>query len=411
MNPLAIQTLLGEEHLESEHEIQACPHAAAMSAGFTRLRFADELETAFRAWYWRQHRDRVRLATLLGALLFCVFALKDVRTLPQDIYAWTAGLRIGLIVPAVLAMAALTYRKCGEEVLEFWVMVGSLIAMIGLGAVVLIAEALGGRVPYEGLMLVAFFVFFVSGLRAYKATACVVSAVIVFAAGQVYAGVEPAVIALRTLYLATNCAIGLVGAYTLEYNARRRFLTEGLARFRAERDHLTMLPNRRALFEHLRLVWRSARRDRCKVGLFMIDIDHFKSYNDDYGHVVGDGCLSRVASALEHTLGRPLDIVGRFGGEEFLGVAYDIDERALAKLGERLRAAVIALDIEHTASPCGRVSVSVGGTLADPADSSPPSASVRAADDALYAAKRSGRDQVRCDAPGTATLQSVGGRG
>lgn len=399
-----------EARLQNDHEIQASPHAAAMASGFARLRFDGDLETAFRVWYWRANRYRVRLATLTGGLLLCLFALRDVWTLPQDIYAWTSGLRLGLIVPPVLAIAALTLRPHIERWLEPVLFGAALLAMVGLGMAIVVAQQLGALLPYEGLMLIAFFVFFTSGLRALKATVCVVLGSACFCLAQVYAGVGTETIALRGFYLATTCIVGLVGAYALEYNARRGFLTEGLARFRAERDNLTLLPNRRALLEHLRMAWRAARRSRAGIGLFMIDVDHFKQYNDHYGHVIGDGCLARVAHALEHSLGRPMDAVGRFGGEEFLAIAYGVDHDALVGLGERLRRAVAALDIEHLASAHGRVTISVGGALAEPTGGQLPSAAVRAADAALYAAKSAGRNRVSIgDEPTRPTLHTVGG--
>jgi diguanylate cyclase (GGDEF)-like protein len=167
----------------------------------------------------------------------------------------------------------------------------------------------------------------------------------------------------------------------------------------AQLDHLTRLDglsglaNRRGFDAMLSTEWHEATISGQVLSLVMIDIDHFKSFNDHYGHVAGDMCLSTVGKALAASA-RGASVVARYGGEEFaLLFANMAMERAL-DIAETLRAAIEALDLTHVAAPSGHVTVSVGvaSLRAQPSDSS--QILIEAADAALYGAKRRGRNTV-----------------
>ncbi len=140
-----------------------------------------------------------------------------------------------------------------------------------------------------------------------------------------------------------------------------------LLRNLSHRDPLTGVANRRALEERLAVEWRRAARHRFPLSLLMLDVDHFKAYNDHYGHIAGDACLERVADALSQTIGRAEDLVARYGGEEFAALlAGSGPEEALA-LAEKVRAAVQALAIPHARSSASDwVSVSIGVASVQP---------------------------------------------
>ena len=125
----------------------------------------------------------------------------------------------------------------------------------------------------------------------------------------------------------------------------------------------------------------------------MIDIDHFKLYNDHYGHPAGDGCLRRVADALRATV-RGTDLVTRYGGEEFTVVLPGADLTTAVQIAERARAAVVALGQEHAAAAAGVVTVSVGVAAITPSALASADQLIERADVELYRAKRSGRNQV-----------------
>ncbi len=160
-------------------------------------------------------------------------------------------------------------------------------------------------------------------------------------------------------------------------------------------DSLTDIPNRRAFDERLDQEWRRSVRSHEPLAAAMIDVDHFKQYNDAHGHLVGDDCLRRVSGALAEGLMRAGDFVARYGGEEFIGLISGVDRDRLAEVVERLRAGVEALQIPHGVSPVSPwVTVSIGAAICQPTRETLPSGLVEAADRQLYKAKQFGRNQV-----------------
>jgi diguanylate cyclase (GGDEF)-like protein len=160
-------------------------------------------------------------------------------------------------------------------------------------------------------------------------------------------------------------------------------------------DPLTGAANRRQFDDALDLEWRRALRGRTPLSLMMIDIDSFKAYNDTYGHQAGDECLRRVAAGLQSRFHRAGDLVARYGGEEFTVLLAGVDRDQAASLAESLRESVEASGIEHRTSATGdKVTVSVGVATIVPARDSDSEVLVRAADEALYAAKNAGRNRV-----------------
>jgi diguanylate cyclase (GGDEF)-like protein len=166
-------------------------------------------------------------------------------------------------------------------------------------------------------------------------------------------------------------------------------------------DAVTGIANRRNFDEGLELEWRRVRREGAPLSLIMIDIDHFKLFNDTYGHPKGDECLKMVAQALRRTLHRPGDLCARYGGEEFAVILPGTDAPGAAGVAESLRASVQELLVPHAASNHVVVTVSVGVGTAQPGDDSTGESLVAVSDQALYEAKRTGRNRV-CVAPPSA---------
>ena len=160
-------------------------------------------------------------------------------------------------------------------------------------------------------------------------------------------------------------------------------------------DGLTGVANRRRFDEALQAEWRRNRRSQRPLCLLMLDIDHFKNYNDAFGHQQGDVCLQMVARALSARLGRAADLVARYGGEEFACLLPDCEPAAALGRAQDLRAAVEALALPHPGSSAGPVvTISVGVACMQAGADTDPAGLVAAADAALYAAKRAGRNQV-----------------
>lgn len=162
----------------------------------------------------------------------------------------------------------------------------------------------------------------------------------------------------------------------------------------AATDALTRLPNRRTFDNRVNAAWDQAAEARHSLSVIMIDVDHFKAFNDCYGHDAGDRCLQAVAQALRSVVHRPHDLVARYGGEEFVILLPNTDADGCAKVAQQLREAVENLRIVHEQHPTrGRVTVSLGGASAVPGEGDTVKSVVKSADAALYVAKRAGRSQ------------------
>lgn len=168
---------------------------------------------------------------------------------------------------------------------------------------------------------------------------------------------------------------------------------------RATHDSLTGLYNRAYFEETLIREFKRTQRDGEAISLALLDVDYFKQYNDLYGHIAGDHCLTAVASAAQAALLRPGDVLSRYGGEELVAILADTGAEGASRTAERIRDAVAALQIPHARSPFGIVTVSVGvataGSLADTRHHETRDQLVGAADHALYRAKEKGRNQVQ----------------
>ncbi|TVQ77934.1 MAG: GGDEF domain-containing protein [Bradymonadales bacterium] len=160
-------------------------------------------------------------------------------------------------------------------------------------------------------------------------------------------------------------------------------------------DPLTNLSNRRHFDDVLQVEWKRAMRHGAALSILMIDIDHFKRFNDDYGHLAGDDCLQQVAGALRQQLRRPADLLARYGGEEFIVLLPQTEEAGARVVAESLRKLVESLKIESGGEALKRsVTVSIGVASWTPQKGDRPELLVQAADDALYRAKEGGRNRV-----------------
>jgi diguanylate cyclase (GGDEF)-like protein len=169
-----------------------------------------------------------------------------------------------------------------------------------------------------------------------------------------------------------------------------------LLRANALLDGLTGVSNRRKFDEDLLADWRHCARENAPLALLLVDVDYFKRFNDQYGHQAGDACLKSIAKALVLSLRRPYDKVARYGGEEFACLLPKTDLAGAQLTAQRMLDQVRALAIEHLPSEVGpHVSISVGVASFDAsASDGSPAALLKAADDALYEAKRAGRARI-----------------
>jgi len=168
-----------------------------------------------------------------------------------------------------------------------------------------------------------------------------------------------------------------------------------LLRASALLDGLTGVANRRKFDEDVQTDWRQCLRETAPLSLILIDIDYFKLYNDRYGHQAGDNCLKLVARALSETLRRPYDKLARYGGEEFACLLPKTKLAGASAMAERMQARVSELRVEHLGSDVDQVvTISLGVASMVPTPSETPELLLKAADQQLYEAKRTGRARV-----------------
>ncbi|MCD6584736.1 MAG: diguanylate cyclase [Desulfobacteraceae bacterium] len=161
-------------------------------------------------------------------------------------------------------------------------------------------------------------------------------------------------------------------------------------------DELTQVANRRQFNEKLNNEWNRLKREGLPLSLIMCDVDYFKSYNDTYGHQNGDRCLRSIADAISNTVKRSVDVVARYGGEEFAIIMPNTDMHGAFEIAESVRAAIEQLQIPNKASSVAPfITLSLGVSSMIPPQSLSPESLIKDADNALYEAKRSGRNQVR----------------
>jgi diguanylate cyclase (GGDEF)-like protein/PAS domain S-box-containing protein len=200
-----------------------------------------------------------------------------------------------------------------------------------------------------------------------------------------------------TLRITRNVDGEIDGAVAISRDMTQQKDIEDRLAILAIEDGLTGLANRRRFDEQLEEEWARAYRERTCLALLMIDIDHFKAYNDAYGHPAGDACLRVVTRIMAAEARRATDVTARYGGEEFAMLLPNTDAAGCARIGERIRRAILEAGIPHAVNlPSGLVTASLGGAICQPAgERLATSASlVEAADRALYAAKDGGRNRL-----------------
>jgi diguanylate cyclase (GGDEF)-like protein len=359
------------------------------------LRFEQPLEEEFRSVYRRESLPQIRRNLWLGIAFLIVFAVLTHLVLDPQTSRKLDLIRIGTFAPLLLVALAVVHSRWYERFYTLVCVIGAPLFGIGSVAVAVIAAADGVSL-LSAVVLVTIYIYFMLGMTFYPALA---SASIVFGAYALAAWMielPTASMVIDLSVLAFTNVIGAMVGYTLERANRTNFLEERLLIETASRDGLTGIHNRRFFDEHIDTLWPQAVRDRSPLVLLLIDIDHFKAYNDYYGHQAGDECLRRVAECLSRCARRPLDVTARYGGEEFAVILYDARRSHAEEAARRIRDGIEALGIEHAAcpGPLKRLTVSIGVACVEPLPGRSCFGFIQFADEALYAAKERGRDRV-----------------
>jgi diguanylate cyclase (GGDEF)-like protein len=379
---------------------QDSPYLRQHHQGFNNLGFEGELEPAFRRYHADLFVRRMRWALLVAMLLALLFVVLDLINLPEPLRGQILSLRLALIQPLLLLAWLATYRR---ELRDYLQLIGGTVALLcglAVAGIIGIARYHAFPLPYEGIILVTVFFYFLTGLRFATAVLCGWLTFLAYLAVELAIGSAGETLISNALFLGLANVIGSVGCYFQEYATRLNFLAHGLLQDLAEKDFLTGLLNRRAFTERAERGWRQAQREGRAVGLVMMDVDFFKRYNDHYGHAAGDEALRQVARVIGEHVRRPLDFTARYGGEEFVGCWYDPGEEQMLAILEKIRSAIEALGLPHVQSDAAAVvTLSIGLAYLTPQPHQALEDALRVADVALYLAKEQGRNRVVCKKP------------
>ena len=163
----------------------------------------------------------------------------------------------------------------------------------------------------------------------------------------------------------------------------------------ADLDGLTQIPNRRCFDSYFAEQWQASLENRTSLALMLCDIDHFKDYNDAYGHLAGDDCLKTIAQTLQRSVRRTSDLVARYGGEEFVILLPATDLNGAIHLAEKAQAAIAQLQLPHRQSPvAAHITLSIGLASMVPGPSLSKQSLLTMADEHLYLAKQGGKNQT-----------------
>ncbi len=389
--------------------------AEALAAPWHRLRFPDRLEQLL-----DQQTDKSRLryfilAISVGLCVFELFLVSDHQLIP-DMFRTALILR-AVCGPAILLATILLIRHIPPGMVrEGLAVFPGIVAAEAIFILFLLTHS-----PYRPIYLNGMFLTVVYNNTIVQARfpAAVASTIIITAlliVAMALAPGDPWPIESAQLGIVLSVGImTLMANFQLERERRRQYLlnlreklaNDALAghnqslRILSEQDGLTGAYNRRALDDKLSTLLMTTKTQHQAVGLIMIDVDHFKTYNDRFGHLAGDDCLRQIATVLINTTRNRGDMVARYGGEEFVVVVINATQTAVLALAERLRGAIMAqaiaapqnIDAVMTAS-FGVAYCAHSGAVTALQCTCSASALLGRADEALYAAKQGGRNRV-----------------
>ncbi len=366
------------------------PYAEELRRGLSRLQFAPPLEAEYTVSHLHRVRFWVRTWFSVSIVVAALFTLNQLRR--AGIGNAISLAHVGLFIPCAAALVWLAWSRQYQRLYmpAARILISVFSALIATFIGLAIAGGRDDQLAMLTIDLVA--VFFFAGLMYRQALVTIAITVTAFAASAIGARL-PYIMLLKSMMMVTVTSVIAAIVYRdVEQAYRRNFLEGALIRELVTRDGLSGLMNRRAFDAHLLRVWQQALRDECSIAVLMIDIDHFKRFNDNFGHQAGDLALRSVAGVVQSFARGPLDLAARYGGEEFAVILYDLARPEVQIMSEELREIVQNLCIESPASAAAEITVSVGIGIAVPTTGRTPQGAIQLADEALYAAKNAGRN-------------------
>jgi diguanylate cyclase (GGDEF)-like protein len=371
----------------------------ATQSAIGRCRFPEHLEQPFRGLYLERNLPRARSSTAIYLTLVVVVTginlMGGLAPMSEAVLQPIYFLRIAVACPALLLILLATYWRALWP--HYQALVGTAVVITGISVMAIsgVAASSGSPQFQMGDVLVMVYGTLFLGLLIRMVVAVALALTAAFVSIGLLLGVHFVDLVFAASVLATTGLMAVLSARRVERLVRTSFIETRLLADIAERDGLTGLYNRRMFDTLARRLWQQAQRDGASLQVVLVDIDHFKRYNDLYGHQAGDDCIKQVAEVLASAAKRPLDFCARYGGEEFALVLYAPSGAQPEVLPEQIRGAIMALGMPHADSDAADViTVSIGSAITTAGGKRSLAGLIQKADEALYRAKQVGRNRV-----------------
>ena len=348
------------------------------------------------AYRSRREMWTLRLSILTGALLISLFMIGDLKLVPAELTGLYFQNRAFVQLPMIFAVLALTFHRHFPRFAQPVFFAGIFgLTFSNYYLIDAAWERAGFSFPYEGTLLYAFFGFFVLGMRFYYSLWLMVLSTSGFLLLMLKAPVYGEYTFMNVGFVAGSLFIGVIARYRLSRNMhKRRYANDKLLEL-SNVDALTDLLNRRAFKEESEKLFELSRRSNQPFAVFMMDLDHFKAFNDRHGHQAGDHAIKTHAEIMEQIFQRKTDVLGRYGGEEFIAVTMSQRREHACRQGSRIVDEWKELAIRSgSGEDDDLLSCSVGICHGLAADYESIDEMIRIADRALYCAKERGRARV-----------------
>ena len=331
-------------------------------------------------------RIHIRYITVLTGILYIIYSQIDKFVLPPDISFLASFLHLYITAPILFMIAFLSFFEKLYTKMVYILAAAPILAVVS--NLMIVANIESFTTYLTEIYLIIFWVFTVSGLRLMPASLSVIIIVCSTVISNYFIFPLPKeLFIMHGFWILSVISFGFVNAYFLERMSKRNFLYNEQLESLATTDNLTGLSNRNRLDEILQNELDRCKRFNHSFGFVLLDIDHFKSVNDNHGHQIGDSVLVGIANIIKENT-RATDILIRWGGEEFVMVCLESNKEAVLSLVENIRLKVE----EHIFETVGSKTVSMGVTLSTKEDSI--ASVIKRADEALYNAKDSGRNRI-----------------
>ncbi|MBI5591620.1 MAG: GGDEF domain-containing protein [Deltaproteobacteria bacterium] len=381
-----------------------------------RLRFNNELEREFQQDYTHLYCAHMQIAGIIGLIVFMTCGVLDIVFMPE-VAGRTWFIRLVAGAP-MLGLMLIFFRRGIEDQHQLFSTIFYCVFVGGMMAIALNSPEPYSYYYYNSVTIVLIILYAVSRIQFKWGVCAAIIMLITINVELICFDLKSnisflAVVLIGNYVFIASSGCALIGAFLMERSLRQNYLQSRMIsitnrqleelnlslQFLSTIDGLTQIANRRSFDSTLSREWQRAKRNCESIGFIMLDIDHFKLFNDTYGHQAGDECLSVVGSLLKGYARRPGDLAARYGGEEFALMLIDTSAEQARIVAEQLCKEVSEKMISNKNNVQVHVTASLGVASIVPGQllQAGPEALILAADQALYHAKRSGRNRVVVD--------------